>query len=218
MDKNKKNFIILFVFIVFGLVCIFYLSVRLLLFNKGYSLSDLFFPSRNISEIINEESTENLSSDFIPGITQENLRTELTGSGFECSNPELSEKNLYRWVCWKETGTIYQEIYIFSRSLEKIDFLDMNITNPNPPLMRLAWNIFSKSLIGSTQPTINWLFRAGLNRLSRILMKSVNWKRLILEEFTTGFTASGMPDRLKLAGCLNDRKAKSIPDFEIFLF
>ena len=142
MDKNKKNFIILFVFIVFGLVCIFYLSVRLLLFNKGYSLSDLFFPSRNISEIINEESAENLSSDFIPGITQENLRTELTGSGFECSNPELSEKNLYRWVCWKETGTIYQEIYIFSRSLEKIDFLDMNITQSESPSDEISLEYF----------------------------------------------------------------------------
>ena len=153
--KNRKKLLFVLFFIV--IACVFlsvaYFTLRSTLFNKGYSISDLFTSDENSSNIENKEPVTNLENSAIPGISQDILRDDLISSGFSCSDPELSENGLYRWACWKNMGSTYLEIFIFSRSLENIDFMDMNITQSESPSDQVCLDFFQQivDLIDTSQ-------------------------------------------------------------------
>jgi hypothetical protein len=132
-------FLLLFCFMIIG----GYFILRVVLIQRGWSISSLFSEADANGTIIEPEQISTEENDAIPGLLQEELKSRLIANQFQCTDAEIGDRGLYRWVCFKETQDYLKEVYVFSRSLTTIDFIDANISQGDGPSDELAIEFLS---------------------------------------------------------------------------
>lgn len=120
-----------------------YLILRVVLIRQGWSISSLLSETDAIGASIEPDHMTVEEDDGIPGLLQEELKSRLIENQFQCTDAETGERELYRWVCFKETQSYLMEVYVFSRSLTTIDFIDANISQKDEPSDELAIEFLS---------------------------------------------------------------------------
>jgi hypothetical protein len=120
-----------------------YFILRIVLIQDGWSISSLFSKAESAGPIIEPEKVSNEEAEGIPGLLQEELKSRLIENEFECTDAEIGDSGLIRWVCFEETQDYLKEVYVFSRSLTTIDFIDANISQKGEPSDELAIEFLS---------------------------------------------------------------------------